>query len=603
MQNRMTLCAALCAALCATTLSPCALADDAFPAADPATVGMSAEALDALAAVVAEFIEKDWAVGGELLVIKDRRTVLHEVFGQRDRDGDLPWTDETICNLRSMTKTFTGAAIQILIDRGEVALDEPVSKHIAAFDTDALRAVTIDQLLVHRAGLPLSAFTTGIDQYPDLAALVAAVGEQGPEFEPGSRFWYSDAGTDVLAAIVETVTGETVDAFVTREILTPLGMNDTFYALDAADPRFGRIATLSFGAPNAWSSFWDPSQGPLYPFAWGSQTAYGTPEDYAKFLAMWMDRGVSEGGRVLSEDAVARTLAPVSPMSMLGSEARFPTSFRGLEVWYGRMAVLHVPTEDPANSDPVIIGHSGSDGTIAWAWPERDLIALYFTQSRGGSTVLRLEEHIDRLLLHPGEGGEEVPGELAPHIGVYIANFGSFENERFEVRVRDGRLVLDIPSQMVFDLLDPDAEGLWPFAVAPDRVQVEFVRDEDGAVNLLRLHQGPGVFEAPREGTAMAIEQSAPKVVDPAIIAAICGAYTDAESGAQVRIYTQGDDVCIRGPEGPELHLRPTDDPHRWVVREAPHVTISFQFNDAGAVVSITQEIGDDTKVLPRAED
>jgi len=599
MQNRMT----LCVALCATTLGPCALADDAFPVADPATVGMSAEALDALAAVVAEYIEKDWAIGGELLVIKNRRTVLHEVFGQRNRDGDLPWTDETICNLRSMTKTFTGAAIQILIDRGEVALDDPVSKHIAAFDTDALRAVTIDQLLAHRAGLPLTAFTTGIDQYPDLAALVAAVGEQGPEFEPGNRFWYSDAGTDVLAAIVETVTGETVDAFVTREILTPLGMDDTFYALDADDPRFDRIATLSFGAPNAWSSFWDPSQGPLYPFAWGSQTAYGTPEDYAKFLAMWMDGGAVEGGRVLSEDAVARTLTPVSPMSMLGSEARFPTSFRGLEVWYGRMAVLHVPTEDPANSDPVIIGHSGSDGTIAWAWPERDLMALYFTQSRGGSTPLRLEDHIDRLLLHPGEGGDEVPEELAPYLGVYIANFGSFENEHFEVRVRNGRLTLDIPSQMVFDLLDPDDEGLWAFAVAPERVKVEFVRDDTGAVSMLRLHQGAGAYEVPREGTALAIEQAAPREIDPAVIAAISGTYSDEATGAQVRVYEQDDGVCIRGDAGPELHLRPTDDPHRWVVREAPHVAISFQFDDAGAVVSISQHIGDETKVLPRAEE
>ncbi|MFG0275481.1 MAG: serine hydrolase domain-containing protein [Phycisphaerales bacterium] len=601
MQTRMT----LCVALCATTLSPCVRADDAFPPADPAAVGMSAESLDALAAIVAEYVEKDWAVGAELLVIKDRRTVLHAVYGVRDRDDELPWTDETICNMRSMTKTFTGAAIQILIDRGAVALDDPASKHLPAFDTNALRDVTIDQLLTHRAGLPLTAFTTGVDQYPDLAAVVAAVGERGPEFDPGSKFWYSDAGTDVLAAIVETVTGETVDAFVTREIFTPLGMDDTFYALDADDPRFGRIATLSFGSPNAWTSFWDPSKGPLYPFAWGSQTAYGTPEDYAKFLAMWMDGGAAGDGRVLSEAAVERTLTPVSPMSMLGSDRRFPTEFDGLEVWYGRMAVLHMPQDDPTGSAPVVIGHSGSDGTIAWAWPERDLMALYFTQSRGGSTPLRLEEHINRLLLRDGDApvAEVVPAAYEPYLGVYIANFGSFTNERFEVRMRDGRLALDIPSQMVFDLLEPNDEGLWAFEVAPERVQVEFVRDEEGAVNLLRLHQGPAVFEAPREGTALAIEQSAPKVVDPAIIAAMCGAYTDEESGARVRIYTQGDDVCIRGPEGPELHLRPTDDSHRWTVREAPHVTISFQFDDAGAAVSITQEIGDNTKVLPRAEE
>ena len=65
---------------------------------------------------------------------------------------------------------------------------------------------------------------------------------------------------------------------------------------------------------------------------------------------MWMDGGVAGDKRILSEDAIERTLTPAAPMSMLGSDARFPSDFSELEVYYGQMAVLHVPTDNPANS-------------------------------------------------------------------------------------------------------------------------------------------------------------------------------------------------------------------------------------------------------------
>ena len=578
---------------------------DAFPVVDPSEVGRSAESLAQLADVVADYVDRGLAVGAELLVIKNRRTVLHESFGVRDIAGEVPWGDDTICNIRSMTKPITGAAIQILVDRGLVALDDPVSTHLPQFDTDALREVTIDQLLTHRAGLPLTAFTEGIDQFENLDTMAAGVAERGPEFEPGSKFWYSDAGTDMLAAVIEAVTGETVDAFVTREILTPLGMDESFYGIDDTDPRFNRIGTLYVGAANAWTPFWDPSEGTLYPFAWGSQTIYGTPDDYAKFLAMWMDGGAFRGERVLSEEAVDRQLTPMAPMSMLGSDERFPTEFDGLEVWYGRMSVLHMPEEDPTGSDPVIIGHSGSDGTIAWAWPERDLMVLYFTQSRGGMTALRIEEHIERLLLR-AEGevveAEPIPAEYAPYMGVYIANFGSFDSERFEVRMHDGRMALDIPSQMVFDLLEPDDEGLWAFAVAPAQVKVEFVRDDADAVTMLRLRQGPMIFEIPRAGTALAAEQAAIAPPDRSIIEAMVGTYRDPESGDTVSVFLEDGKVCIQPDSGagPLLHLRPTKDPLRWQVRQGPHIHLLFTMNEAGEVVSMARQILEEELVLTR---
>jgi len=588
--------------------------DTAFEVATPESQGVPAAAVAALGELVAGYVDNDYAVGAELLIIKNRKIILHGAYGWADRQGDRPWAigtgTGTVCNIRSMSKPLTGAAAQILIDRGELSLDDPVARYLPGFDNDRSRAITVRQVLPHRSGLPLT-ILPAIDEYPDLIAEANAAGERGPEFEPGSKFWYSDIGADVVGAGVETITGERLDAFVTREILEPLGMSDSFYALDAADPRFTRIGSLYIGQAGAWTRHWDSGGKPLYPFAWGSQTVYSTPLDYAKVLAMWMDGGLAaDGDRLLSVEAVARTLTPVSPMSMLGADVRFPTDFRGLGVYYGQMAVLYCPEEggaDPATppTGPVILSHSGSDGTMAWAWPEFDLMVLYFTQSRGGTTVLRFEEAVDRLLIHPGESpaAAETPDRFRPYLGVYIANFASFENERFEVLVRNGKLSLDIPSQMVFELLDADDGGRFAFALAPQQAKVSFEIGEDGQAGMLRLHQGDMTFEIPREGTPLAIEQGTPIVLEPGVLESLVGSYHDPETDRLIEIFLDEGVLSVKAPPDLILRLRPVRGAElTWLVKQNPAVTLSFEKDAAGKVVSMTRHIGEATLVMPRRE-
>ncbi len=581
----------------------------AFPHATAESQGLSGEALSELSGVVREFVERDAIVGGELLVIKNRRVVLHETFGMTDRETKTAWARNTICNIRSMTKTFTGAAAQLLIDRGQLALEDRVSKHLPAFDTDAAREITIDQLMTHRSGLPLSILLTREDmtKFGSLQEQCAAVGERGPEFAPGSKFWYSDAGSDTLAAVVEKIAGTTIDEFWRTELLEPMGMRDTFVALDANDERFERIAPLYAGQPGAWQRLWTTAEGPFYPFAWGSQTAYGTAMDYAKFLAMWMDGGRAGQKVVLSRDAVERTLKPMTPMSMLGSDARFPTDFSGLEVWYGRMAVLHAPKESPEASAPEIIGHSGSDGTIAWAWPKRDLMVLLFTQSRGGTATLRLEDAIDRLLLHPERAAfpEAIPERFKPMIGAYVANFATFRNEEFRVLMKNDRLALDIPSQMVFELLEPgpdDAAQRWRFAIAPDAVSVTFEQDENGVFNLLRLHQSGVSFDVPRMGTRLAEEAAKLATVDPERVRPLLGAYFHPEANANVTVLLEDDVLCLRAPQGVTFHFVPPADDASWTLKEAPGITLTFEFDEQGQVVSMTRHVGEERLVMKRQQ-
>ncbi len=159
------------------------------------------------------------------------------------------------------------------------------------------------------------------------------------------------------------------------------------------------------------------------------------------------------------------------------------------------MALMHVDGEPvdgepPEGAAPEIVGYSGSDGTIAWAWPERDLMILYFTQSRGGSSPIRLEAEIQRLLLEPSSGPvAEIPVGYGELLGIYTANFGPFRDEPFEILWRDDELALDIPSQFIFPLDRIGDDERWALRGAPG-AELDFARDEAGAISGLRIHPG-----------------------------------------------------------------------------------------------------------------
>jgi CubicO group peptidase (beta-lactamase class C family) len=468
--------------------------------------------LKALDDVVAHYVKNDLTVGAELLVIQSGKVLLHTSHGFVDKDDKRAWKVGTHCNIRSMTKPITSAAAQILIDSGQLKLDDPVSKYLASFDNDLSREITVRQVLTHRSGMPLTILLSP-RQYKSLEEQVAASGERGPTEDPGKTFMYSDAGTDVVGRLVEKVTGESLDQFVEREILKPLDMNETFYGIDGNDKRLKGAASLYLGGPKKWVRFWKPDNKPLYPFAWGSQTLYSTTTDYAKFLTMMSNDGRVGDRQLLSKEAVQRMLHPTSLMAMPGTDTAAPTGFLDVKPFYGQMMVTHREVgEDnkPKLGVPRVLGHSGSDGTNAWTWPDRQLTIIYFTQSRGGSTPIRIEEHIERLLIHPDRVSalSEVPSRLKPYVGIYIANFKSFQNEEMTVRVFDGKLMLDIPSQQAFELLEPDKSDRWAFAIRPDRVSVSFVRDDKDHVIALHLHQGDQTFTAPRKGHTLAEEKT-----------------------------------------------------------------------------------------------
>jgi len=548
--------------------------------------------LDELADIVRGYFDKKLIVGAELMVIKDENVILHETVGWKDMEDSLVMEKNTIFNIRSMTKPLVGAAAQILVDEGKIAPDDPVAEYIPGFDNSESQNITIRQLLTHRSGLPLSILQS-VDDYPDLISIANAAGENGPQFEPGSRFWYSDTGLDVLGAIVQMVSGQLLDEYITAKILQPLGMDDTFVPVDSTDSRWNRIASLYVGTAGSWGKFWQPNGGQFYPFAWGSQTMYSTPADYSRFMTLFMNDGEFVGQQILSQEAVQRMLIPFSVMTSLGSDMLAPTGFPDLRAYYGETMVVYLDENAGLDSNPILFGHSGSDGTFVWAWPEQNLMVLYFTQSRGGLSGIRLETELYRLFINPERDlDDEIPEGFTDYFGTYVANFGPFRNEEFSIKYRYGSLLLDIPSQLEFELKEPGEDGKWYFEMS-DNMAVQFDRNQSGNVKALRLFQGGQEFLLPR-GTA----PDEPRF-DVTVYAGYTGTYTDTLSGEDIIVLVRNENLALENSAGMTFELYPPDSTGWWILRLNPALRMRFNEDETGRVISMTRNaMGDELDLL-----
>jgi len=557
----------------------------AFSPASPESQGVSPQALDQLANAVRGYVDREEIVGAELVVIKNRHVVLQEVFGWRDREAALPMQPNTIFNLRSMTKPLTGAAIALLADSGSLSYDDPASAYLPGFQTPASMEITIGQLLTHRSGLPLT-ILSATDEYPDLVSMANAIGERGSQFEPGSKFWYSDAGADTLGAIAQIVSQETLDEFVRERLLIPLGMQDTFAYTTSSpndDPRVERIASLYAGGAGEWIRSWTPDE-PFYPFAWGSQSLYGTPMDYARFLCLWLNRGQVRGTRLLLSDLVDEALTPVSRMTSLGSDSPTLTGFNDLEAWYGQLSVLYIDADSNGNRTPRVIGHSGSDGTWAWAWPDLDLIVLYFTQSRGNLTGLRLEAEIDRLLIHPEleEANEAARAQYADILGPYFVRASASLYLEYRLTIQNGHLALQIPAGAVLELASADEAG-WHPCRSIASLSVAAAHDDAGDVTGLRVRDGDQIVELTKG------EAPDEPALDLAVVEDYLGTYVDEATGTTVRVLIRNDHLAILVPEVEAAYeLYPPDENGWWALRLNPTVTVRFNRSETGEVVSYT---------------
>jgi len=186
------------------------------------------------------FLAADSIVGGAMVFVRDGRVAAWHGHGMADRERRQPVTEATLFHYGSITKTLTAVGIMQLRDRGLLSLDDPVTRWIPELRQlhdayGAMDAVTIRMLLSHPSGLqdPTWPWTRGRTWEPfeptRWEQLVSMMPYQELRFAPGSRYGYSNPGFIYLARIIELITGDPYQAYVYKNIWTPLGMGRSYF--------------------------------------------------------------------------------------------------------------------------------------------------------------------------------------------------------------------------------------------------------------------------------------------------------------------------------------------------------------------------------------
>ncbi len=174
---------------------------------------------------------------GSILVAKDGKLLINQGYGDADLEWNVPNTPDTKFRLGSLTKQFTAASILLLEERGKLKVEDPVSKYLPDAPA-AWEKITIYNLLTHTSGIPN--FTSFPDyrttEWKDTtpAELVARFRDKPLEFEPGTKFNYSNSGYILLGYLLEKISGQSYGDFLQQNIFTPLGMADSGIDTNAA---------------------------------------------------------------------------------------------------------------------------------------------------------------------------------------------------------------------------------------------------------------------------------------------------------------------------------------------------------------------------------
>jgi CubicO group peptidase (beta-lactamase class C family) len=379
--------------------------DDASPRHTPLDPDALAKAPQALAGVIAA---GDLS-GAVTLVWRDGEIVRVDTQGKRNLETGAPMERGTLFRIASMTKPITSVATLMLLEQGELYLDDPITRWAPEFkdmkvlksatgpveDTyPAPRDITVEDLLTHRSGLAYGFSSVGPIAHAHQRALgdvlnapmapdewMAALASLPLSYPPGERFHYSHS-TDVLGFLVGRIAGMDFREFLMQRIFGPLGMKDTdfyvppekrdraavVYRQDEATGALDPVAFRRYDTPPAYCG--------------GGGGLISTADDYLTFARMLLNRGEVNGVRLLKAETV-----DLMRTNRLTAEQRGHT-FMGMPFWMGQgfglgLSMILDPEKQAWMS-------AGSEGSFGWpgafgTWwqadPAENMILIYLIQN------------------------------------------------------------------------------------------------------------------------------------------------------------------------------------------------------------------------------
>jgi uncharacterized protein YbbC (DUF1343 family)/CubicO group peptidase (beta-lactamase class C family) len=358
--------------LLATSLTASAAVDAKRPTA--------AIRLSSVDAVIEQAVHDGNIPGAVLLVGHNGRVIYRKAYGNRALEPRRePMTLDTIFDLASLTKVIaTTTAVMQLVEQGKVRLNDPVAKYLPEFAQNGKDDVTVRQLLIHYSGMS-----------PDLDLKTPWEGKetayrmafsQTPDDPPGSRFSYSDINFIVLGALVERISGESLDEYCERHIFLPLKMTHTRFLPPAAWR--AKIAPTQYDENEHMlrGVVHDPTARRMGGVA-GHAGLFSTADDLAKFAQALLNGG----GGILSPLTVEKMTQPEQPPSApvlrgFGWDIDSPFSSN-------RGDLLPVGS----------YGHTGFTGTSMWIDPTTQTYIILLTNAvhpRGKGTAIALRSKV-----------------------------------------------------------------------------------------------------------------------------------------------------------------------------------------------------------------
>ena len=370
------------------------LALPAATASDNPQASLDPQRLSKIRQRMQEYVNSGEAAGIVTMVLQGSTVMQKTAVGMQNIEDKRPMREDSIFQIMSMTKPITAVGIMMLCEEGKINLYDEVQTYLPEFRDQMVNAngwpkkpsrpIRIGDLLSH---------TSGMRQMPQgdmkdihwrmdhtLAEAVASFAKEPLEFEPGTKWLYSNTGFATLGRIIEVVSGQSYESFIQSRLLQPLQMKDTFFYPPSDKlnriaivytPKGGKLvragAQILGGDPGAFR------KGAKYP---GPEYGlFSTAEDISHFCQMILHDGTWNGTRFLSP----ATIAAMRELQTSGMTAGwYPGADYGL-AW----EIISKPAGVWGLLPLGTFGHGGAFGTQEWIIPSRDMITIFMVACDG----------------------------------------------------------------------------------------------------------------------------------------------------------------------------------------------------------------------------
>lgn len=330
---------------------------------------------------IPESMEKHHIAGASVGLIHNGEIVYLNGYGYADAGEDIPVTENTVFQAASISKSLTAWGILNLVEEGKLDLDKPVSSYLTRWELPPSEydasGVTIRRLLSHTSGIAHVGGYAGFDPNESLQTLEESLTSAKDAFgegvrivrQPGTKIEYSGGAYTLLQLVIEEASGLPFEEYMKNEVLTPLEMDQSGFALDSAMEENLSIVYGTDGSPVPGRIFTAKAAAGLYT----------TAHDLSVWAAaMLPSEGKSQGGQVLEPETVQEMIQPPT-------EVKNPFS-------YG----LGYMVQKVSFTDLMEVFHTGSNlpgwCSVVSTVPEKGAGLVIMTNSPGGA-ALRHEIH------------------------------------------------------------------------------------------------------------------------------------------------------------------------------------------------------------------